>query len=96
MIKKTVAAQRLQLGWKFQLAHYTCANGNSFKLYKNFGKFEKDYHDVDLGNGFLTDKAGAEITKYISISQRIKNIAKPLNENILNYYSILFDCASSS
>ena len=34
--------------------------------------------------------------KYISISQRIKNIMEPLNENILNYYSILFDGASSS
>ena len=55
----------------------------------------KKTHDVDLGNGFLTDKAATEILKYISISQRIKNITEPLNENILNYYSILFDGASS-
>ena len=34
--------------------------------------------------------------KYISISQRLKNIMEPLNENILNYYSVLFDDASSS
>ena len=34
--------------------------------------------------------------KYISISQRIKNITELLNENILNYYSVLFDGASSS
>ena len=34
--------------------------------------------------------------KYISISQRIKNITEPPNENILNYYSILFAGASSS
>ena len=39
------------------------------KSYKNFGKFEKDYHGVDLGNGFVTDKAGAEIMKYISINK---------------------------
>ena len=32
--------------------------------------------------------------KYISISQRIKNITEPLNKNILNYYNILFDGAS--
>ena len=96
MIQKISAAQRLQLGRKFQLARLTCANGNLFKLYENFGKFEKDYHGVDLGNGFLTDKAGMEIMKYISISQRIKNIMEPLNENILNYYSVLFDGASSS
>ena len=95
MIQKTSAAQRLQLGRKFQLAHFTCTNGNSFKSHKNFGKFEKDYHGVDLSNGFLTDKAGAEIMKYISISQRIKNITEPLNENILNYCSILFDASSS-
>ena len=44
---------------------------------------------------FLIDKAGTEIMKYISISQRIKNITEPLNENILNYYSVLFDGASS-
>ena len=96
MIKKTSGAQRLQLGQKSQLADYTCAYSNSFKLYENFRKFEKDYHGVDLGNGFLTDKAGVEIMKYISISQRIKNITEPLNENILNYYSILFDGTSSS
>ena len=61
MTQKTLAAQCLQLGRKFQLAHYNCANGNSFKSYENFGKFEKDYHGVDLGHGFLTDKAGAKI-----------------------------------
>ena len=94
MIQKT-AAECLQLGQKFQLAHFICTNGNSFKLYKNFVKFEKDYHGVDLSNGFLTDKAGTEIIKYISISQRIK-IMEPLNENILDYYSVLFDGTSSS
>ena len=95
-IQKTLAAKRLQLGWKSQLAHFTCTNGDSFKSYKNFRKIEKDYHGVDLGNGFLKDKAGVEIMKYISISQRLKNIMEPLNENILNYYSVLFDDASST
>ena len=33
--------------------------------------------------------------KYISISQRIKNITEPLNENILSYCNVLFDSASS-
>ena len=41
-IQKTSTAQHLQLGRKFQLARYTCANGNLFKLYKNFREFEKD------------------------------------------------------
>ena len=45
---------------------------------------------------FLAEKAGAETMKYISISQRIKNITEPLNKNILNYYTALLDGASSS
>ena len=49
-----------------------------------------------LGNGFLTNKAGTEIMKYISVSQRIKNIMEPLNKNILNHNSILLDGTSSS
>ena len=96
MIQKILAAQHLQLGRKFQLPHFTCTNGNSFKWYENFGKFEKDCHGVYLGNGFLTNKAGTEIMKYMSISQRIKNIMEPLNKNILNYHSVLFHGASSS
>ena len=72
-------------------------NGNSFiKSYKNFRKFEKYYHGIDLSNGFLTDNAGMERMKYISLNQRSKNITEPLNKNILNYYSMLFDGASSS
>ena len=35
MIQKT-AAQHLQLGRKFQLAHYSCPNCNLFKSYENF------------------------------------------------------------
>ena len=96
MLQKMTAAQRLQLGRKFQLAHYTTLNAKSFKSYANFAAFEKEYHDVDLGNSYLTDKAGAEIMKYISISQRMTNITEPLNNDILYYYSVLFDGASSS
>ena len=44
----------------------------------------------------MTDKAGTEIMKYISLSERFKKITQPLNENIVNYYSILFDGASSA
>ena len=45
---------------------------------------------------FLTEKAAAETMKYISISQRIKNITEPLNKIILNYYTTLFESACSS
>ena len=30
-----------------------------------------------------------------NITQRIRNITEPLNENTLNYYSILFDGAAA-
>ena len=36
MIQKTSAALHLQLGWKLQLAHYSCPNCNLFKSYENF------------------------------------------------------------
>ena len=56
------------------------------------------YHGVDLDTGFLTDKGGAEIMKYMNISQRIKNITEKilLTKNILNHYSVQFDGTSSS
>ena len=44
----------------------------------------------------MTDKVGAEIMKYISLSERFKKITQPLNENIVKYYSIFFDVASSA
>ena len=34
--------------------------------------------------------------KYISLSKRFKKIIQPLNKNIVNCYSILFDGASSA
>ena len=57
---------------------------------------KKNYHNVDLGSSYLTDKAGTKIMKYLSLSKRFKKITQPLNENIVNYYSILFDGASSA
>ena len=50
---------------------------------------------MDLGSAYCTDISGAEISKYISISKRIKNIIEPLNENIYHYYSVLMDGSSS-
>ena len=65
-----------------------CTTGKSFKSYETFAAFEKNYHNVDLGSSYLTDKTGAEIMKYINLSKRFKIV------NIVNYYSILFDGAS--
>ena len=78
----------VRLGRKSQLVHFICTTGKSFKSHETFGAFEKNHHNVDLGSSCLTDKAGAEILKYISLSERFKKITQPLNENIVNYYSI--------
>ena len=57
---------------------------------------KKNYGNIDLGSSYLTDKVGTKIMKYISLSERFKKIIQPLNENIVDYYSILFDGASSA
>ncbi len=41
MLQKITAAQRQQLGTKFQLAHFTCSNAKSFKSYADLAAFEK-------------------------------------------------------
>ena len=93
MIQGITAAKRVQLGRKFQLKHFICTIGKSFKSYETFGAFKKNYHNVDLGSSYLI--SGAEIMKCISLSARFKKITQPLNENITaNYYSILSDGAS--
>ena len=64
-IGSTVFAARIKISFG---SLYLC-NGNSFiKSYENFRKFEKYYHGIDLSNGFLTNSAGMEIMKYISIN----------------------------
>ena len=70
--------------------------GKSFKSYETFCAFEKNYYNVDLGSSYLTDKVGAKIMKYISLSERFQKITLLLNENIMNYYSIFFDGVSSA
>ena len=74
MIQGITTAKRVQLGRKFQLAHFIFTTGKSFKSYETFGAFEKNYHNVDLGSSYLTDKAGTEIMKYISLSKRFKKL----------------------
>ena len=96
MIQGITATKRVQLGTKFQLAHFICTTGKSFKSNETFGTFEKNDHNVGLGSSYFTDKADIEIMKYISLSQRLIKTTQPLNENIVNYYSILFDGASTA
>ena len=57
--------------------------------------FEKNIHKVDLGCSYLDDKAGAEITEFLSRSILLKNITEPLNSDTIHYYSVMFDGSSS-
>ena len=70
-------------------------HGKSFKTYEAFAKFEQNIHKVDLGSSYLDDKAGAEITEFLSRSILLKNITEPLNPDTIHYYSVMFDGSSS-
>ena len=65
---------------KFQLAHFTVIHGKPFKLYSDMANFEKDVHNVDLGNGYLTDTSCCETLHFLSKSIVNNNITKPLND----------------
>ena len=95
-IANYTARQRSQLVRKFQLTHYIASTCKIFKTFETFSHFERTCHDVDLGTGHLRRQDAAEMAKYIGISKRIKNVTEPLNENILNYYSVLCDGSSST
>ena len=83
-----------QLVMKFQLAHFISIHGKPFKLYSGFANFEKEFHNVDLGNSYLSDTSCHEMLTYLSRSI-INNIMKPLNDGTMRYYSI-HNCGSSS
>ena len=75
MIQGITAAKRVQLGRKFQLAHFMiCTTGKSFKSYETLAHSKKNYRNVDLRSSYLADKAGTEIMKYISLSERFKTL----------------------
>ncbi|XP_071958585.1 uncharacterized protein [Antedon mediterranea] len=88
--------QHNQLQKKFQLAHFLVGNAKSFKFYADMAEFEKKYHGVDLGTGYINDKSCREIVFYISESLKLEKITEPLNNNKANYYSILNDGSSSA
>ena len=60
--------QRKQLLEKFQLAHFIVQNNLAFMKYEKFTHFEKEFHKVDLGVGFLNDKSCREIIIFLSDS----------------------------
>lgn len=85
-----------QLVMKFQLAHFTAIHGKPFKLYSDIANFEKDVHNVDLGNSYLTDTSCREMLTFLSQSIAMNNITKPLNDGTIRYYSVHNDGSSSA
>ena len=85
-----------QLVMKFQVAHFIAIHGKPFKLYTDFANFEKEFHNVDLGNSYLSDTSCHEMLTYLSRSIITNNITKPLNDGTLWYYSIHNDGSSSA
>ena len=71
--------QTEQLLKKFQLAHFIIQTNLAFMKYE-FTHFKKEFHNVDLGLGFLNDKSCCEITIFLSNSTITQNVVKPLNE----------------
>ena len=62
--------------------------------YEKFAHFEKEFHKVDLGVGFLNDKSCHEIIIFLSNSTIREDVVKPLNEkkngtNLVHYVMVL-------
>ena len=85
-----------QLVIKFQLAHFTAIHGKPFKFYSDIANFEKDVHNVDLSNSYLTDTSCREMLLFLSKSIVKNNIIKPLNDGTICYYTVHNDGSSSA
>ena len=79
----------MQLTKKFQTAHHTATKAKAFHYYEWLVKFNKNVMGVNLGNGYLTRKAGAEIVHYFSQSLMFKKVTEPINGSEIWYYSVL-------
>ena len=95
-VRKANAKQIKELTKKFQLAHFLTVENKSFEFYQSLVRFEKDFHKVDLGTGYLNRQACHEMVIHLSKSLIIENITEPLNEGERLYFSLLFDGSSSA
>ena len=89
-------SQKLALIKKFQLAHFLTVHNKSFHFYQELAHFEKDYHNVQLGSGYLSKDAAQEILQYTSNSILEENVTLSLNSGKHCYFSLLFDGSSSA
>ena len=85
----------MHLTKKFQTSHHIATKVKAFNYYKELVKF-KNLMVVNLGNSYLTRKAGTEIVHYLSRSLMLKKVTEPINGSEIRYYSILNDVTSSA
>ena len=71
-------------------------HGKPFKLYSDIANFEKNVHNVDLRNSYLTDTSCHETLHFLSKSIVKNNLTKPLNDGTIHYYSVHNDGSSST
>ena len=95
-VRQLNQTQREQLFKKFQPGHFIVTRNLSFNVYREISTFEKEFHKVDVGNGFLTNKSGREMTIYLSNSFFQDNVVDPLNNQCRLYFSLLYDGSLSS
>ena len=95
-IQKLNAIQRMQLTRKMQIAHYTAVNAKSSCFYESLVKFSKETLSVNVGSGYLNNKAAAEMVSFLSKSIRVKSITEPINSGEIRYYSVFNDGSSSA
>ena len=58
--------KKTQLTKKFQTAHHIATKAKAFNYYEELVKFNKNVMGINLGNGYLTRKTGAEIVNHLS------------------------------
>ena len=85
-----------QLVMKFQLAHFIAIHGKPFKLYSDFANFEKEFHNVDLGNSYLSDNSchESESNPFLSVDiiyDEVKVIVEHFRSLLLATLLLLHD-----
>ena len=86
--------QELALIKKFQLVHFLTVHNKSFHFYQGLAHFGKDYHNVQLGSGYISKDAAQEILQYISNSILEEKVTLLVNSGKCCYFSLLFDGSS--
>ena len=71
--------KKMQLTKKFQTSHHIATKVKAFNYYEELVKFNKNLMGVNLGNSYLTRKAGTEIVHYLSRSLMLKKVTEAID-----------------